>query len=76
MPISIFAHGIPINPAMSLAIHSDTWSVVPTSFLYLNNHIEKFVTEENICDILNKYDEVLMEKRKKLIKKYLLSNDK
>jgi len=40
------------------------------------DNIEKFVTEENICDILNKYDEVLMEKRKKLIKKYLLSNDK
>lgn len=36
-------------------------------------NIEKFVTEENICDILNKYDEVLSEKRKKLIKKYLLS---
>ncbi len=37
------------------------------------NNIEKFVTEENICDILNKYDEVLTEKRKTLIKKYLLS---
>lgn len=37
------------------------------------DNIEKFVTEENICDILNKYDEVLSEKRKKLIKKYLLS---
>ena len=37
------------------------------------DNIEKFVTEEDICDILNKYDEVLSEKRKKLIKKYLLS---
>ncbi len=37
------------------------------------NNIEKFVTEENICDILNRYDEVLSEKRKLLIKKYLLS---
>ena len=37
------------------------------------DNIEKFVTEEDICDILNKYDEVLSEKRKILIKKYLLS---
>lgn len=37
------------------------------------NSIEKFMTEENICDILNKYDEVLSKKRKVLIKKYLLS---
>lgn len=37
------------------------------------NNIEKFVTEESICDILNKYDEVLSMKRKMLIKRYLLS---
>lgn len=37
------------------------------------NAIEKFVTEKSICDILNKYDEVLSEQRKILIKKYLLS---
>lgn len=37
------------------------------------NNIEKYMTEENICDILNKYDEVLSRKRKLLIKKYLLS---
>ncbi|MCI8920246.1 MAG: hypothetical protein HFH29_16210 [Eubacterium sp.] len=37
------------------------------------NNIGKFVTEANICDILNKYGEVLSEKRKTLIKKFLLS---
>ena len=39
----------------------------------ITDRIEKFVTEANICDILEKYDEVLSEKRKILIKKYLLS---
>lgn len=39
----------------------------------ITDRIEKFVTEVNICDILEKYDEVLSEKRKILIKKYLLS---
>ena len=39
----------------------------------ITDRIEKFVTEANICDILDKYDEVLSEKRKILIKKYLLS---
>ena len=39
----------------------------------ITDRIEKFVTEANICDILYKYDEVLSEKRKILIKKYLLS---
>ena len=39
----------------------------------ITDRIEKFVTEANICDILDKYDEVLSKKRKILIKKYLLS---
>ena len=39
----------------------------------ITDRIEKFVTEVNVCDILEKYDEVLSEKRKILIKKYLLS---
>ena len=39
----------------------------------ITDRIEKFVTEANICDILDKYDEVLSEKRKIPIKKYLLS---
>lgn len=43
------------------------------SFQVITDRIEKFVTEVNICDILEKYDEVLSEKRKILIKKYLLS---
>lgn len=51
-------------------------------FLYKNyynqtenivNSIRTFVTGDNICDILDKYDEVLSEKRKLLIKEYLLS---
>lgn len=37
------------------------------------NSIRTFVTGDKICDILDKYDEVLSEKRKLLIKKYLLS---
>lgn len=36
-------------------------------------NIRIFVTSDKICDILDKYDEVLFEKRKLLIKKYLLS---
>lgn len=35
--------------------------------------IEKFVTEESICVILDKYEEVLPKTRRKLISKYLLS---
>lgn len=35
--------------------------------------IETFVTEEAICAILDKYEELLSVQRKKLIKKYLLS---
>lgn len=31
------------------------------------------MTKDRICDILDKYSEVLSEKRKLLIKKYLLS---
>lgn len=37
------------------------------------NSILTFVTNDKICDILDKYDEVLSEKKKCLIKKYLLS---
>lgn len=37
------------------------------------NNIDKFVTKENICDILEKYSEVLSEKKKQLIMKFLLS---
>lgn len=37
------------------------------------NRIETFVTSDKICDILDKYNEVLSAKRKLLIKKYLLS---
>lgn len=37
------------------------------------NRIRTFVTNEGICDILDKYDEVLSENRKFLIRKYLLS---
>lgn len=37
------------------------------------SRIEESVTEENLCDILKQYDEALSEKRKTLIKRYLLS---
>ena len=37
------------------------------------NSIGTLVTNDKICDILDKYNEVLSEKRKLLIKKYLLS---
>lgn len=37
------------------------------------NRIRTFVTNDKICDILDKYDEVLSEKRKLLIKRYLLA---
>lgn len=37
------------------------------------NNIGKFVTEDKICAILDKYNEVLSEKRKLLIKRFLLS---
>lgn len=36
-------------------------------------NIRTFVTKDRICDILDKYDEVLSEKRKELITRYLLS---
>lgn len=37
------------------------------------NKIETFVTEESVCAILNKYEEILPVNRRKLILKYLLS---
>lgn len=37
------------------------------------DRIGAFVTSDKICDILDKYNEVLSEKRKLLIKKFLLS---
>ena len=37
------------------------------------NNIDKFVTKEKICDILERYSEVLSEKKKQLIMKFLLS---
>lgn len=37
------------------------------------DRIKTLVTKDRICDILDKYSEVLSEKRKLLIKKYLLS---
>lgn len=40
------------------------------------NKISTFVTSNQICDILDKYNEVLSNKRKCLIKKYLLSKIK
>lgn len=36
-------------------------------------NIRTFVTKDRICDILDKYDEVLSKKRKELITRYLLS---
>lgn len=39
----------------------------------IEKRIETFVTEENVYDILNKYEEVLTEERKELIGKFILS---
>lgn len=39
----------------------------------IEKRIETFVTEENVYDILNKYEEVLTEERKALIGKFILS---
>ena len=39
----------------------------------VEKRIETFVTEENVYDILDKYNEVLTEERKELIGKFILS---
>lgn len=39
----------------------------------IEKRIETFVTEENVYDVLDKYNEVLTEERKELIGKFILS---